>query len=195
MITARDPWRSRVGWLALRISSSRSRRSRAACHRALETITRTIITWLRAQCDVLQAPEGMLLLDEWWACCRQRCSKNSSARITRESLASSTRWSRSFTMTRRAFTCCHRWQRLASTCSILVTRPTLPLRRKKMPNVVLMGNVPRSRSWCAALPSRLRSGTRVRAQDRRAQSCALSWRWVSPGTPDWAIDALVRSAQ
>jgi uroporphyrinogen decarboxylase len=36
----------------------------AACHRLLETLTTTVIAWLRAQMSVLRAAEGILLLDD-----------------------------------------------------------------------------------------------------------------------------------
>ncbi len=167
----------------------------AACHRLLETVTTTVIAWLHAQIDVLRAPEGVLLLDDIVGMLSPKMFEEFvrpyHGRVLRE-----------FKTMVKVFhndtPCVHLLSSLA-TLGFDVFNFTheidIAVVQSMMPNITLMGNVPPLALMVRGTPEKVEAWGRGCVRKTGGRHLVLSaGGGVSPGTPAWAIDALVRAS-
>lgn len=167
-----------------------------ASDRLLDVLTETIITWLRAQLDVLRAPEGILLLDD-------TCGLLSPAMFEQLARPRLSRIFEAFRGLIRVFhndtPCPHLIEPMAAlgfdvfNFSHAMDMTTL---REKMLGVALMGNVPPLDVMARGTPDDVAAWARECACKTGGRGLILSaGGGVSPGTPPEAIDALVAAAK
>jgi len=162
--------------------------------RLLDTLTATIIAWLRAQLAVLRAPEGVLVLDDIVG----MLSPKLFDQFARPCFA------RIFS----AFDGMIRVYHNDTPCAHLLDKlPTLGFdvfnfsheidiadAQAKMPRVALMGNVPTLNVMVRGTPAQAEAWARECVRKTNGRGLILSaGGGVSPGTPAEAIDAVVRA--
>ncbi len=165
-------------------------------HRMMETLTATIIAWLRAQVDVLRAPEGLLLLDDIVGML--------SPKMFQEYVRPYyTRILDTFPGMVKVFhndTPCANLLEPIATIGFDVFNfshdTDISLVRSKMPNTVLMGNVPPLGLMVRGTPDQVHAWARECVIKTGGRGLVLSaGGGVNGGTPAEAIDAVVRAAQ
>jgi uroporphyrinogen-III decarboxylase len=192
MVTARGPlaiasWLLGVTELMIALKTRPE-----AISRLLDTLTTTVITWLRAQLDVLRAPEGILVLDDIVGMLSPKLFEQ----FARPNL---TRIFRSFTGFVRVYhndtPCPHLIEPMATlgfdvfNFSHIIDIATVQTR---MPGVALMGNVPPLDVMARGTPEQVQAWARGCIRKTGGRGLILSaGGGVSPGTPPEAIDALV----
>lgn len=164
-------------------------------HRFLDTMTTTIIAWLRAQLAVLKAPEGIMLLDDIIGMVSPKMFEQFVrpyyARIFGE-------FQRLVKVLHNDTPCPHLLEPM-STLGFDVFNfsheTDIALAQSKMPNIALMGNVPPLSLMVRGTPEQVEAWARECIRKTGGRGLILSaGGGVSPGTPASAIDALVRAA-
>ncbi len=164
--------------------------------RLLDVLTATIIAWLRAQHDVLRAPEGILLLDDIVGLLSPRMfdqfAKPLLVRIFGE-------FPRSIRVFHNDTPCPHLLDRIASVgCDVFNFSHLMDIAgvREKMPRTVLMGNVPPLDLMVRGTPEQVETWVRESMLRTGGNGLIVSaGGGVSPGTQAENIDALVRATQ
>jgi uroporphyrinogen-III decarboxylase len=192
MVTARGPlaiasWLLGVTELMIALKTRPE-----AISRLLDTLTTTVITWLRAQLDVLRAPEGILVLDDIVGMLSPKLFEQ----FARPNL---TRIFRSFTGFVRVYhndtPCPHLIEPMATLgFDVFNFSQTIDIAtvQTRMPGVALMGNVPPLDVMARGTPEQVQAWARECIRKTGGRGLILSaGGGVSPGTPPEAIDALV----
>ncbi len=162
-----------------------------ASHRLLDTLTATAIAWLRAQLEVLRAPEGIMLLDDIVG----MLSPDLFERFARPRLS---RIFGEFVGLVKIFhndTPCPHLVKPMATLGFDVFNFSHMMDvadvSAKMPGVALMGNVPPLDTMVRGTPDDVRAWARDCMRKTGGRGLILSaGGGVSPGTPPEAIDAL-----
>lgn len=168
----------------------------AACHRLLGTITTTVVAWLHAQIDVLRAPEGILLLDDMVGMLSPKMFEEFvrpyHGRIFAE-------FQSMIKIYHNDTPCVHLLPSLATLGFDVFNfshETDIAVVEDRMPNITLMGNVPPLAVMVRGTPERVEACGRECISKTGGRQLVLSaGGGVSPGTPAWAIDALVRATQ
>jgi len=163
--------------------------------RFLETVTTTIIQWLRAQLEVLAAPEGILVLDDIVG----MFSPQMYAEFVQPHLE---RIFRSFDGLIKVYhndtPCAHLLEpmsKLGFDVFNFSHRHDIALVQAKMPGIVLMGNVPPLDVMARGTASEVEAWARECVAKTGGRGLILSaGGGVSMDTPAEAIDALVRAS-
>jgi uroporphyrinogen-III decarboxylase len=192
MVTARGPlaiasWLLGVTELMIALKTRPE-----AISRLLDTLTTTVIIWLRAQLDVLRAPEGILVLDDIVGMLSPKLFEQ----FARPNL---TRIFRSFTGFVRVYhndtPCPHLIEPMATLgFDVFNFSQTIDIAtvQTRMPGVALMGNVPPLDVMARGTPEQVQAWARGCIRKTGGRGLILSaGGGVSPGTPPEAIDALV----
>ncbi len=168
----------------------------AACHRLLETVTTTIIAWLHAQIDVLRAAEGVLLLDDIVGMLSPKMFEEFVRPYHGRIFAEFKEMVKVF---HNDTPCVHLLPSLTTLGFDVFNfshETDIAVVHSKMPNVTLMGNVPPLALMVRGTPEQVEAWGRECVSKTGGRHLVLSaGGGVSPGTPAWAIDALVRAAQ
>ncbi len=159
----------------------------------LETVTTTIIHWLRAQLDVLHAPEGILLLDDIVG----MLSPQMYDAFARPHLE---RIFRSFDGFIKVYhndtPCAHLLEPMSKLGFDVFNyshRHDIGMVQEKMPGIALMGNVPPLDCMARGTAEEIQAWARYCVEKTGGQGLILSaGGGVSPETPASAIDALVQ---
>lgn len=162
--------------------------------RLLDTLTTTIIHWLRAQLDVLHAPEGILVLDDLVGMLSPRLFEQ----VARPHM---TRIFRAFDGLIKIYhndTPCPHLLAPMSTLGFDVFNfsHAIDIAEAQMPGIALMGNVPPLDVMVRGTSDQVTAWARecVRKTDGRGLILSAGG-GVSPDTPASAIDALVAAVQ
>lgn len=195
MVAARGPL-AIAGWLLGVTELMIALKTRPeAISRLLDTLTTTVITWLRAQLDVLRAPEGILVLDDIVGMLSPKLFEQ----FARPHL---TRIFQSFNGFVRVYhndtPCPHLIEPMATLgFDVFNFSHTIDIAtvQTRMPGVALMGNVPPLDVMARGTPEKVEAWARECIRKTGGRGLILSaGGGVSPGTPPEAIDALVNVA-
>lgn len=167
-----------------------------AITRFLDTVTTTIIAFLRAQLDTLRDPEGILLLDDLVG----MISPEMFEQFARPHFA---RIFKSFDGLIKVFhndtPCPHLFKPFASLGFDVFNfshETDIAFAQAAMPNIALMGNVPPYSLMAEGTAEQVEQFARECIRKTGGRGLILSaGGGVSPGTPASAIDALVRAAK
>ncbi|MCL4396151.1 MAG: uroporphyrinogen decarboxylase family protein [Chloroflexi bacterium] len=196
MVAARGPFAIAAWLLGMSDFLVALKSEPEAARRLLEVVTRTVIAWLHAQLDVLRAPEGILLLDDIVGLLSPRLFDQ----FARPSLA------RIFDEFRGLIRIYHN----DTPCPHLLTRLAevgyevfnfshlmdIAEVQAKMPDTVLMGNVPPLDVMARGTPDQVIACAQESFHKTGGRRWILSaGGGVSPGTPAENIDALVRAVR
>ncbi len=195
MVAARGPL-AVAGWvLGITDLMVATKTEPETIQRFLETVTTTIIQWLRAQLEVLAAPEGILVLDDIVG----MFSPQMYAEFAQPYLE---RIFRSFDGLIKVYhndtPCAHLLEPM-STLGFDVFNFShlhdIAMVRAKMPGIVLMGNVPPLDGMARGTTQEVEAWARECVVKTGGRGLILSaGGGVSPDTPAEAIDALVRAS-
>ncbi len=163
-----------------------------AISRLLHTLSDTVIAWLRAQLDVLRAPEGILVLDDVVGMLSPKLFEQ----FARPHLARIFRAFDSLIKVYHNDTPCPHLIEPMSTLGFDVFNLShtmdMAAVQAKMPSVALMGNVPPLDVMARGTPDQVCTWARECIRKTGGRRLILSaGGGVSPGTPPEAIDALV----
>jgi uroporphyrinogen decarboxylase len=194
MVAARGPF-AVAGWvLGITEFMTSLVENPETAHRFLDTVTTTIIAWLRAQLDVLQAPEGIMVLDDIVGMVSPKMFEEFVrpyfSRIFHE-------FPNLIKVYHNDTPCAHLLAPM-STLGFDVFNFShehdIALVQSKMPNVVLMGNVPPLGLMVRGTPEQVETFARECVRKTGGRNLILSaGGGVSPETPSWAIDAVVKA--
>ena len=163
--------------------------------RLLDVLTTTVITWLRAQLDVLHAPEGILVLDDIVGMLSPKLFEQFARPYLSRIFAS---FEGLIKVYHNDTPCAHLVGPM-STLGFDVFNFSHELDiaavQAKMPGVALMGNVPPLNVMVRGTPEKVQAWARECVLKTGGRGLILSaGGGVSPGTPPEAIDALMRAA-
>ncbi len=163
-------------------------------HRFLDTVTTTIIAFLRAQLDVLRAPEGVMVLDDIVGMVSPKMFEE----FVRPYFSRIFQEFKGLVKVYHNDTPCAHLLAPLSTLGFDVFNFShlhdIALVRSKMPNVALMGNVPPLSLMVRGTPQQVEAWARECVQKTGGRGLILSaGGGVSPETPAWAIDAVVQA--
>jgi len=163
-----------------------------AISRLLDTLTDTIIVWLRAQLGVLRAPEGILVLDDVVGMLSPKLfDQFARPRLTRLFHA----FDGLIKVYHNDTPCMHLVEPMSTLgFDVFNLSHTMDMAavQAKMPGVVLMGNVPPLDVMARGTPDRVCAWARECLRKTGGRGLILSaGGGVSPGTSPGAIDALV----
>ncbi len=166
-----------------------------ASGRLLDALTATTIAWLRAQLDVLRAPEGILVLDDI-------AGMLSPAMFKQFARPRFSRIFGEFGGLIKAFhndtPCAHLARPMATLgFDVFNFSHTMDIAdlQTKMPGIALMGNIPPLDAMARGTPAAVAAWAHECVQKTGGRGLILSaGGGVSPGTPPEAIDALVQAA-
>ncbi len=166
-----------------------------ACHHLLDILTETIIAWLRAQLNVLRAPEGIMLLDDIVG----MVSVEMFDEFVRPYFSKIFSAFDGLIKIYHNDTPCKHLLEPISTLGFDVFnfshKTDIALVREKMPKTVLMGNVPPMELMVRGTPDQVQAWARDCISKTGGRGLILSvGGGVSPGTPAETIDALMRVA-
>jgi uroporphyrinogen decarboxylase len=196
MVCARGPF-AVAGWvLGITEFMTALVEDPAKSHQFLNTVTTTIIHWLHAQLDVLKSPEGIMVLDDIVG----MVSPQMFEEFVRPYFA------RIFTEFKDLVKVYHNDTPCPHLLAPLATlgfdvfnfshEIDIALAQSKMPNVALMGNVPPLSLMVRGTPEQVETFARECIQKTNGRGLILSaGGGVSPGTPAWALDAVVRATK
>lgn len=164
--------------------------------RFLDTVTTTIIAFLRAQLDTLRDPQGILVLDDL-------VGMISPAMFEQFARPLFTRIFNSFDGLIKVYhndtPCPHLIEPISSLgFDVFNFSHTMDIAavQAKMPNIALMGNVPPLDLMARGTPDQVEAWARECARKTGGRGLILSaGGGVSPGTPAEAIDALARASR
>lgn len=192
MVAARGPF-AVAGWL-LGISELMValKKEPDKIGRLLDTLTTTIINWLRAQLDVLAAPEGVLVLDDIVGLLSPKLFEHYARPLM-------SRLFQAFDGLIKVYhndtPCPHLLQPMSTLgFDVFNFSHTLDIAEVQaaMPNIALMGNVPPLDVMVRSEPEQVTAWARRCIEQTGGRNLILSaGGGVSPGTPAGAIDALV----
>jgi uroporphyrinogen-III decarboxylase len=194
MVTTRGPL-ANAGWLlgvsellvALKIEPERS-------HRLMDTLMRTAIAWLRAQIDVLRAPEAILVLDDLVGMLSPKMFEEYVRPYYSKIFGE-------FSSLIKVFhndTPCPHLLESMSTLGFDVfnfsSETDIALTRSKMPKIALMGNIPPLESMARETPAQVEARARECIRKTEGRGLILSaGSGVNAGTPAESLDAVVRA--
>lgn len=166
-----------------------------AGRRLLDTLTETTIAWLRAQLDVLRAPEGILLLDDIAGMLSpgmfEQFAQPRLSRIFRE-------FGGLVKIFHNDTPCTHLAGPMATLgFDVFNFSHTMDIAdlQTKMPGIALMGNVPPLDAMARGAPAEVAAWAHECVRKTGGRGLILSaGGGVSPGTPPESIDALVQAA-
>lgn len=163
-------------------------------HQFLNTMTTTIINWLRAQLDVLKAPEGIMLLDDIIGMISPKMFED----YVRPYYARIFDAFKGMVRVLHNDTPCPHLFAPLSTLGFDVFNfsheTDIAFAQSKMPNIALMGNVPPLSLMVRGTPEQVENWARECIQKTNGRGLILSaGGGVSPGTPAWALDAVVKA--
>ncbi len=168
----------------------------AACHRLLETLTTTVIAWLHAQMSVLRAPEGILLLDDIMGMLSPKMFEEFVRPYYTRIFA---QFRATIKILHNDTPCVHLLPSLATLGFDVFNfshETDVAIALDKMPSVTLMGNVPPLALMVRGTPEQVEAWGRECIAKTGGRHLVLSaGGGVSPGTPAWAVDALVRATK
>ncbi len=168
----------------------------AACHRLLETLTATVIAWLRAQMSVLRAPQGILLLDDMMGMLSPKMFEEFVRPYYSRIFAE---FGPMIKILHNDTPCVHLLPSLATLGFDVFNfshETDIAIVQDRMPNMTLMGNVPPLALMVRGTPEQVEAWGRNCIAKTGGRHLVLSaGGGISPGTPAWAIDALVRATQ
>ncbi len=164
--------------------------------RLLDTLTTTVITWLKAQLAVLRAPEGILILDDLVGMLSPRLFEQYARPYM-------TRIFNAFTGLIKVYhndtPCPHLLAPMADLgFNVFNFSHTIDIAeaQAQMPDIVLMGNVPPLDLMVRGTPGQVMDWARDCIHKTTGHGVILSaGGGVSPGTPPEMIDALVAASQ
>ncbi len=162
-------------------------------HRFLNTMTTTIVNWLHAQLDVLRAPEGIMVLDDIVGMVSPKMFEE----YVRPYFSRIFQEFKGLVKVYHNDTPCAHLLAPMSTLGFDVFnfshQHDIALVQSKMPNVALMGNVPPLSLMVRGTPDQVELFARECVQKTGGRGLILSaGGGVSPETPAWAIDAVVK---
>jgi uroporphyrinogen decarboxylase len=196
MVTARGPlavasWLLGVTELLIDLKIEREK-----AHRMMETLTTTIIAWLRAQVDVLRAPEGILLLDDIVGMLSPKLFDEFVQPYYTRILDAFPGMVKVFHNDTPCVNLLERIETLGFDVFNFSHDTDIARVRSKMPTTVLMGNIPPLGLMVRGQPHEVEAWARDCIAKTGGRGLVLSaGGGVNGGTPDEAIDALVRAAQ
>ncbi len=195
MVAARGPF-AVAGWL-LGISDLMIalKKEPEKIGRLLDTLTTTIINWLRAQLDVLSAPEGILVLDDLVGMLSPRLFEQ----YARPHMP---RIFRAFDGLIKVYhndtPCPHLLKPMSDLgFDVFNFSHTIDMAEARiaMPDIALMGNVPPLDVMVRGTPEQVTAWAQACIDQTGGRGLILSaGGGVSPGTPPEMIDALVKAA-
>lgn len=194
MVCARGPF-AVAGWvLGITEFMTTLVENQETSHRFLDTMTTTIIAWLRAQLAVLKAPEGIMLLDDIIG----MVSPKMFEQFVRPYYARIFGEFKGMVKVLHNDTPCPHLLEPMSTLGFDVFNfsheTDIALAQAKMPNIALMGNVPPLSLMVRGTPEQVEAWARECIKKTNGRGLILSaGGGVSPGTPASAIDALARA--
>lgn len=167
-----------------------------ASGRLLDTLTETTIAWLRAQLNVLRAPEGILLLDDIAGMLSpmmfEQLARPRLSRIFRE-------FGGLIKIFHNDTPCAHLAGPMAALgFDVFNFSHTMDIAdlQAKMPGIALMGNVAPLEVMARGTPAEVAAWAHECVRKTEGRGLLLSaGGGVSPGTPPEAIDALVQAAE
>jgi uroporphyrinogen-III decarboxylase len=162
-------------------------------HRFLNTMTTTIVHWLHAQLDVLHSPEGIMVLDDIVGMISPKMFEE----YVRPYFSRIFQEFKGLVKVYHNDTPCAHLLAPISTLGFDVFnfshQHDIALVQSKMPNVALMGNVPPLSLMVRGTPDQVELFARECVQKTGGRGLILSaGGGVSPETPAWAIDAVVK---
>ncbi|MEW6233329.1 MAG: uroporphyrinogen decarboxylase family protein [Chloroflexota bacterium] len=196
MVAARGPL-AVAGWLLGLTELMIALKSQPeAVSRMLDTLTSAIIAWLRAQLDVLRAPEGILVLDDIVGMLSPKLYEQ----FARPYLPRIFNAFDGFIKVYHNDTPCLHLVEPMSTLGFNVFnfshQMDIATAQAMMPGVALMGNVPPLSVMAHGTPDQVEAWARECVRKTGGRRFVLSaGGGVSPGTPPEAIEALVRAAR
>jgi uroporphyrinogen decarboxylase len=167
-----------------------------AAMRLLKVLTTTTVAWLRAQLDVLHAPEGILLLDDIVGLLSPRLFDVFARPLLAQIIHDFQGMIRVF---HNDTPCPHLLDRIASLgCEVFNFSHRMDIAevQAKMPETVLMGNVPPLDLMVRGTPEQVEAWVGASLDKTGGKRLVVSaGGGVSPGTRAENIDALVRAAR
>jgi len=195
MVSARGPF-AVTGWmLSMTELMVLLQTEPEAMHQLLDTVTTTIIAWLRAQLGVLKAPEGIMVLDDIVGLLSPKLFEE----FARPYM---TRLFKEFDGMIRIYhndtPCPHLIKPMANLGFDVFNwshETDIAKVQEEMPNIALMGNVSPYAVMAQGTPQEVEEWARECIRKTNKKNLILSaGGGVSPGTPAEAIDALVKVA-